>query len=331
MTVPQPTSRDPRHRTFGKRALVLVLAAVLALGGILFALADRYLIPHVEAVALPATPTAPASGDATPAVPADATDTSGTVVSTATDYVSDDLAIHIAKVVTGTGNATVTYYVADVTVSDVSLLLSAFPNDTFGRNITADTSVVAAAHDALFAINGDYFGFRADGVEIRNGVLYRDEPARVGAAIYADGTMDFYDETRVSAATLLADGALQTLSFGPVLVDDGVVQTDFTGYRVDTNMGNASSIAGSNPRTGIGMISANHYVFVVVDGRSPGYSAGLTLAKFAQVFRDLGCTQAYNLDGGGSSTMYFQGAVVNDPLGRGQERGVSDILYIKEE
>ncbi|WP_251033310.1 phosphodiester glycosidase family protein [Bacillus sp. ISL-75] len=50
--------------------------------------------------------------------------------------------------------------------------------------------------------------------------------------------------------------------------------------------------------------------------------------EFAQVFEDLGCTKAYNLDGGGSSTMYFKGRVVNNPLGKGQERGVSDILYI---
>jgi exopolysaccharide biosynthesis protein len=44
--------------------------------------------------------------------------------------------------------------------------------------------------------------------------------------------------------------------------------------------------------------------------------------------KDLGCTTAYNLDGGGSSAMYFNGELVNNPLGRGKERGVSDILYI---
>jgi exopolysaccharide biosynthesis protein len=253
------------------------------------------------------------------------------VTSDATRYVSDDLRIHITKVVTGSGSATVTYYVADVVVSDIQQLLSAFANDEFGRNIVQDTSVIAAAHDALLAINGDYCGFRSDGVEIRNGILYRNEPARVGAVISRDGTMAFYDETQVSADTLLADSALQTLSFGPVLVEDGVANTDFAGFKVDSNMGNAANIAGNNPRTGIGMISANHYVFIVVDGRSKGYSAGVTLAQFARIFADLGCTQAYNLDGGGSTTMVFQGVVVNDPLGRNQERGVSDILYIKGE
>ena len=68
-----------------------------------------------------------------------------------------------------------------------------------------------------------------------------------------------------------------------------------------------------------------------IDGRSSGYSRGVTLTEFARIFESLGCTQAYNLDGGGSSTLYFQGRVVNNPLGRSQERGVSDILYISEE
>ena len=75
------------------------------------------------------------------------------------------------------------------------------------------------------------------------------------------------------------------------------------------------------------MISANHFVFVVVDGRS-SESAGMTMPEFAQLFVDLGAQTAYNLDGGGSATMYFNGEVVNNPQGRGDERPVSDILYV---
>ncbi|HRE30086.1 MAG TPA: phosphodiester glycosidase family protein [Anaerolineales bacterium] len=96
---------------------------------------------------------------------------------------------------------------------------------------------------------------------------------------------------------------------------------------VDTNFGN-HSIQGSHPRTGIGIIDANHFVFVVVDGREQGYSRGVTLEEFAQIFSSLGATEAYNIDGGGSSTMYFNGRVVNNPLGENKERGTSDILYL---
>ena len=117
------------------------------------------------------------------------------------------------------------------------------------------------------------------------------------------------------------------LSFGPALVDGGEIVEGIEEVEVDTNFGN-HSIQGEQPRTGIGVIDDNHFVFVVVDGRSEGYSKGVTMTEFAQIFQDLGATVAYNLDGGGSSTMYFNGELVNDPLGKGQERGTSDILYL---
>jgi exopolysaccharide biosynthesis protein len=66
----------------------------------------------------------------------------------------------------------------------------------------------------------------------------------------------------------------------------------------------------------------------VVDGRDYGYSVGVTLSEFARIFKDLGCTTAYNLDGGGSSTLCFMGELVNNPLGEGKERGISDILFV---
>ncbi len=159
-------------------------------------------------------------------------------------------------------------------------------------------------------------------------MLFRDKPARTGFAFYNDGTFKIYDETSTTAETLMKEGVTQTLSFGPVLVENSLAVADFGETAIDTNLGNRS-IDGSNPRTGVGIISANHYVFVVVDGRSKGYSKGMTLTEFARIFEELGCTDAYNLDGGGSSTMYFMGRVVNNPLGKGKERGVSDILYIK--
>ena len=84
---------------------------------------------------------------------------------------------------------------------------------------------------------------------------------------------------------------------------------------VGTNVGN-HSIQGNQPRTAVGVVGPNHLAFVVVDGRSPGYSAGVTLPALAGIMRSLGTTTAYNLDGGGSSTMYFDGAVVNNPLGQ---------------
>ena len=85
----------------------------------------------------------------------------------------------------------------------------------------------------------------------------------------------------------------------------------------------------SNPRTAIGVISPLHYVFVVSDGRTDE-SEGLSLYELAQFMQELGVETPYNLDGGGSSTMVFNGTVINQPTSgkRISERKVSDIVYI---
>jgi exopolysaccharide biosynthesis protein len=145
--------------------------------------------------------------------------------------------------------------------------------------------------------------------------------------MYRDGTMRIYDEKSTTGEQLVADGVWNTLSFGPALVNGGQIVSGIENVEVDNNFG-LRSIQGNNPRTGIGVIDKNHVVFVVVDGRSTGYSRGVTMTEFAQIFKDLGATVAYNLDGGGSSTMYFNGALVNKPLGNDNQRAISDILYI---
>jgi exopolysaccharide biosynthesis protein len=322
-----------------KRKIPLFLMALfLILSGILYLLADRYLIEHVEIVdvraavaaqtiSVAATPVAIGTESAD-TVAASPTSAAGVNTSTSEwNYHSDTTTINIRKVTTGSGRDTVTYFVADVVVKDATALQSAFAKNMFGRNIIEYTSAIAQENNAIFAINGDYYGFRNDGIVIRNGVIYRDSPVRTGLAFYKDGSVNIYDETQTTAQQLLADGVWNTLSFGPALIVDGVVQTSFKDVNVDTNFGN-HSIQGNNPRTGVGWIDRNHFVFVVVDGRSNGYSRGVSLSEFAQIFKDLGCAQAYNIDGGGSSTLYFDGQVVNNPLGRNQERGTSDILFI---
>ncbi len=254
-------------------------------------------------------------------------DATGEPVVTDVSYTSADSSVTISTVVTGSGDATVTYYVADVVLDDPTDLRSAFADNSFGENIVENTSDIAADNDAVFAVNGDYYGFRDTGIVIRNGVVYRDDGARQGLALYRDGTALVYDETTTSAADLVAAGVWNTLSFGPAVVENGQIVDGIDDVEVDTNFGN-HSIQGAQPRTAIGVVAPGHYVFVVVDGRSPGYSAGITMTGLAQIMVDLGATTAYNLDGGGSSTMYFNGDVVNDPLGRGEERGTSDILYV---
>ena len=251
--------------------------------------------------------------------------TGGTV--SGTTYTSDLATIDISTTVVGSGSDQVTYFVADVTLTDATALRSAFANDEFGLNIIEVPSAIAASVNAVFAVNGDYYGFRDTGIVIRNGTVYRAAGARQGLALYRDGTMRLYDETAADADQLVKDGVWQTLSFGPGLVEDGELVAGIDDVEIDTNFGN-HSIQGRQPRTAIGLVEANHLLFVVVDGRSAGYSRGVGMSELGRIFVDRGASVAYNLDGGGSSTMVFDGDLVNDPLGRGQERGTSDILYI---
>ncbi|PSL38143.1 exopolysaccharide biosynthesis protein [Labedella gwakjiensis] len=320
------TSRRRRPRSRRRRNILIGSALVVTLtlgGGTAWAL-DRFVIPHVEISDVSAYEAAQSS------VSSDSGSASETNASTTdTSYTSDDTSVQISTVTTGSGDSTVTYYVADVTLTDATTLRSAFANDQFGENITENTSAIAEDNDAIFAINGDYYGFRDTGIVIRNGVVYRDEGARDGLAFYTDGTVEVYDETTTTADELVADGVWNTLSFGPAIVEDGEIVDGIEDVKVDTNVGN-HSIQGDQPRTAVGVIDDNHLVFVVVDGRSPGYSKGVDLTELAEIMQGLGATTAYNTDGGGSSTMYFNGSLVNDPLGTGEERGTSDILYIAD-
>lgn len=319
-------TRKPRQL---RRRVILASALVVALtaGGSAAWAVDRYLIPKVEisdVSSYEAAALAEQDGDDAGTDADTAADSGGTL--TETSYANGDTSIEISRVSSGSGDDTVTYYVADVELGDATELRSAFANDQFGENITEKTSEIANENGAVFAINGDYYGFRDTGIVIRNGVVYRDEPARTGLAFYEDGSVEVYDETSTSADELLAAGVWNTLSFGPALLENGEVVSGIDDVEVDTNFGN-HSIQGEQPRTAVGVIDDNHLVFVVVDGRETGYSRGVTMTELAQIMQDLGAETAYNLDGGGSSTMVFAGEVLNRPS-NGGERGTSDILYV---
>ena len=108
---------------------------------------------------------------------------------------------------------------------------------------------------------------------------------------------------------------------GPALVRDGrvVVMEDTEGFKADV-------VAGRAPRTAIGF-NGRRLMLVTVDGREPGVSAGMTLVELAGLMRDLGCTDAMNLDGGGSTTAWVRGTVVNHPS-TGHERRVAEGLFL---
>lgn len=295
-------------RHFANMVFALILATYTV-----YAALDTFVIVRVLTPDTLPTATAEAS-----TAPTEAPTTAP--ISTDTEYHDDQIDI----VLTTMRVEDTTVYVADVQLADISLLKTALAGNTYARNLTETTSVQAANAGAILAINGDYYGAQERGYVLRNGVLYRAS-AQSGTdalVIGADGNFRIITEGETSADTLVREGAWQVLTFGPALINGGQVTVSSS-----DEVGRAMT---SNPRTAIGQISEGHYLLVVSDGRTKE-STGLSLRQLAELMQSLGAQIAYNLDGGGSSTMVFQGCVVNNPTTNGRsirERSVSDIVYI---
>ena len=248
--------------------------------------------------------------------------TKSTAQSSDTTYKTDDTSITLSTYREYDTNI----YVAEVELSKNAQIETAFAQNSYGKNVTATTSSMAESSAAILAVNGDYYGARDNGYVIRDGIIYRSSAKadQEDLVIYKDGSMKIINESEVSAQELVDEGAITVLSFGPALVEDGKVSVS-----QNDEVGKAMA---SNPRTAIAITEDNKYLFIVSDGRTDE-SEGLSLYELATFAASLGAKTVYNLDGGGSSTMYFNGNVVNNPTTNGwdiSERGVSDIVYISK-
>lgn len=288
----------------------MIFYGILLLGFITYVLLDVFVIPRSYSAAAPT----PESGPGTSVQNASVTDNS---------YQSDGIRIQMKTY----REYDTDIYVADVTLKDARYLKTALADNVFGRNITEKTSEIASENQAILAINGDFYGTQRDGYVIRNGILYRDgvrSSSQEDLVIRKDGSFQVIREGSISAGTLIEEEVRQVFSFGPGLIIDGNISVDET-----DEVGKAMA---SNPRTAIAEIGPLHYLFVVSDGRT-SESRGLSLYELARFLLSRNAVCAYNLDGGGSSTMYFNGRVINKPTTRGNdihERSVSDIVFIGE-
>ncbi len=258
-----------------------------------------------------ATPTpspTPAIGDFSAAFPSELTFESALL-----HYRSDRLAIRIT-----TGKREdATYYAADVWIRDIKLFQTAFADNSYGRGITAMPQEIADDNDAILAMSGDYYGARTGGVVIRNGILYRESVTDDVCVLYRDGTMETYDEAGFRTEDAVARGAYQAWSFGPRLLVDGEIPERYN-----------SNLLRRHPRAAIGYYEPGHYCLVAVGGRQEGHSQGMTLMQLSELMQFLGCREAYNLDGGQTAMMLFEGQPVNRPYRGG--RRVSDIIFFND-
>jgi exopolysaccharide biosynthesis protein len=134
-----------------------------------------------------------------------------------------------------------------------------------------------------------------------------------------------------SGRTVPLTGRTGIVSAGPILVRDGRLSIDAATEGVvdpaDLSFGYAWAEQ-RQPRTLAGTDSRGRLLLVTIDGREPGISEGATLQEAAELMRGLGAVNALNLDGGGSTAMAVNGAVVNEPSDATGERAVGDTVQV---
>ena len=243
-------------------------------------------------------------------------------------YAEGELSYHTGKMdvdITQKKKNGITYFVCDIRLTDVSQLRTAFAGDDFRSGIYEATSDIASRYDPVLAINADFCRYHRNGVIIRNGELLRKQNIQRHHLLIIDEKGDMSALTdRSGKQGVVADrleqaNTWQTFEFGPVLVEGGQAAELPSRFYVNCHDGYYE------PRTAIGQIGPLHYIVIVVDGRRDGYSTGASIPQLQQLFLDEGAQFAFNLDGGGSTSLVFLGRVVNMPSG-GKERSVSDVI-----
>ena len=179
--------------------------------------------------------------------------------------------------------------------------------------------------DEVYLTGEAYCMLYADHYTILLDKMRRGEPLPMdlqGGVLYNTGVMACYGARDYTVEDIWNRGVAQAWNFGPSLLDEnGHVLPD---YQVSL------AVSYPNPRSAVGYYEPGHYCFVVVDGRQDDYSKGVTVPELAQIFEELGCSVAYNLDGGGSALMTFlHERYSRQSNGAGRELG--DMLIVTEE
>lgn len=241
------------------------------------------------------------------------------VITTENSYSSPEVSITIETVVGTMEGRNVTYYVADIYVASMDNFKTYTAYGTYRYFGMEDAVQMTKDTNAILAISGDYLTNQKSGFLLRNGEVYVSDRNNGICVLYPDGTMETYEQGQYQVEDVLAREPLQVWSFGPSLLDENGEAMD--SYDV------AYGISGFHPRCAIGYYEPGHYCFVVADGRQ-NHSAGMKITELAQVFEDLGCSLAYNLDGGASAVMLFGQQRYSKPSNGGRDLG--DIILITE-
>ena len=234
-------------------------------------------------------------------------------------------------------NGTCKYWVADIRITDASQIrtMAAGWDGTFSRPGTMNALNLMMRSEAVLGLNGDYYDSserRGFGYILRQGVLYRDNldmdgrwDSRLMDVLLIDEDGDFHVVYRPQSGGVqsMVNGkrVLNSFSFGPALVDNGNVVTEFN--KADRWI----DMRADEPRARICLCQAGplHYKVICCTGNYRGYT-GMTIPEFATLAALQDVQVAYNLDGGDSVWMYLNGGKVNE-YGSNSERKLMDIIY----
>ena len=247
-------------------------------------------------------------------------------------YEDESISVRLEKVTIDTA----IYNVAYVKIADPSQLRT----QVSAKNRNQLISTMAKKSNAVVAIGGDYYGSDKGGYIVRQQEVIekRKTPYDTRDLLCIDENGDFhillrkrnaYDKkTKVNEnfteqlkALVSEHTLINVFEWGPALVLDGEKQEIPESY--------SGALSHRNPRCAIGQMGPLEYVLVVVDTvthHDRSGDEGATGEDLARFMADLGCVQAYNLDGGNSALMYFHGANYSDKTEQ-EERSVSDIIY----
>ncbi len=223
-------------------------------------------------------------------------------------YLSDTLQVEIKRY--ADPNAPLVWFETDIKVTGDERMQSLLTGKKYYSPVK-----IAQDNQAVLAFTDDFFGYRvrqkqAQGILVRNSEILSDKTKREGAsgfpkletlAYFTDGHMKCYNANDHTAQEYLDMGATDVLAFGPILVTNGELgehMTDETYYHY------------REPRCALGMIEPNHYLLLVVKGRSDD-SKGAYLSWLAEKMLSLGAQEALNLDGGGTVALVFMGDLIN--------------------
>ena len=228
------------------------------------------------------------------------------------EYRTDKLSILIDRVhIKKADGFPITYCIANIRMRGEDAFQAGVRNENPLAQPTLEHAWhMARRYRAVLGITGDNLiqaEVEEKGILMRNGKIYSRNQGRDTLAFYPDDlTFKIFKPKTISAEELKEQGVLNTFSFGPTLLNNGVR---------DLASRYHSRIGKQNPRCGLGMVEPGHFIAITVDGRQSKYSVGMSIEEFTQLFYFLGCQTAYNLDGGASTAMIFMGECLNQHSG----------------